>query len=420
MMELYIEGISHNGEGVARTDEGKVVFIPYTIPEEMVTAEIIEEKKQYSRGIVREIITASPFRVKPECPYYYQCGGCSYQHVEYKHQLYLKQRIVNDTLKRIGGIYSEAKFIIGMKTPWNYRNKVAWHLTRAGNTRKMGFYCFRSNELVDIEQCPLLLPELNKASLLIRKMLPEIEIGEKSSIMLRHANQHAETMVQFIDCQPEESVLKELSKAIQSIYICQKGKSKLLSGKGEISQKTGENTFALGPEDFFQVNPEQSDKLVNMVQHYLGLSSNAKVLDAYCGVGMFALNIAKDADLVIGVDSNPSAIRNAKKNAILNGLQNCQFITGSCEKIITDLKIRFTHIIIDPPRAGLKMKFINKILSIAPELIVYISCNPATLARDIKRFTTNNYTLTKVQPLDMFPQTHSIENIVLLQKSIKD
>ena len=156
MIDLFIEGISHNGEGIAR-NAGKVIFIPYTIPGEIVQAIISEDKKQYSRGILKDIILKSPYRAQANCPYYYHCGGCSYQHVDYQQQLLLKQRIVEDTLKHIAGVSAVVKPLIGMPEPWNYRNKVIWHLVQSDNGKIMGFYKFRSNELVDIYQCPYCL-----------------------------------------------------------------------------------------------------------------------------------------------------------------------------------------------------------------------------------------------------------------------
>jgi 23S rRNA (uracil1939-C5)-methyltransferase len=415
MIDLFIEGISHNGEGIAR-NAGKVIFIPYTIPGETVQAIISEDKTQYSRGILKDIILKSPYRVKAKCPYYYHCGGCSYQHVDYQQQLLLKQRIVEDALKRIGGVSTVVKPLIGMPEPWNYRNKVIWHLAQSDNGINMGFYKFRSNEIVDIYQCPLLLPGLNEVSLIIREMLHELEIREKTSIVIRQSNQQNDVMIEFINCLPKKILLKELSKKVQSIYVQQQGKLRLLFGKREIVQKAGHCLFTICPQNFFQTNSEQSERLIEIVCQYLNLSDSADILDAYCGVGMFSINIAQDACRVTGVDSNHSSIKNARRNAKINGLTNCQFIAGFCEKILLTLEKRFSRVIVDPPRAGLEKEFITRILPITSELIVYVSCNPATLARDIKQFVTHHCQLIEVQPLDMFPQTGNIENIALLQK----
>jgi len=414
-MELLIESISHNGEGVAR-NEGKVIFVPHAIPGELVNAEIIEEKKKYSRGILREIIKKSPHRVEPKCPYYYQCGGCSYQHITYDEQLVLKQKIVKETISRIGGINPTIMSVVGMQEPWNYRNKVVWHISDSGYGKKIGFYRYRSRQLIDIENCPLLLPKVNKISLLIKEMLPGIYLEKDSSMMIRQSNNSKETMLEFIHCFPDKESLERLSQEVETIYENRYGKIKLLFGRKLIKEKAGKSLFSLGPDDFFQVNSDQSESMINTVTEYLNLSGHNKVLDAYCGAGMFALNIADNVVSVVAIDSNIWAIKNAQKNATLNDIENCQFISGPCEINLSNLQNSFDRVIVNPPRTGLKPQVINAIVNISPEIIVYVSCNPATLARDLKQFVNNNYKVAKIQPIDMFPQTSHIENIVLLQK----
>ncbi len=415
MVKLFVESINHRGEGIARKS-GKVIFIPYALPGETVQVIISEDKKDYSRAILKDIILKSPYRQEAKCPYYYHCGGCSFQHVDYQQQLLLKQRIVEDALQRIGGVSTIVKPIIGMSDPWYYRNKVIWHLAPNANGIKMGFYQCRSNKIIDICQCPLLLPGLNELSLIIQGMLHELEIREKSSIVIRQSNQQDEIMLEFINCVPKRKLVNKLTEKVSSVYIQEQGRLRILFGKKEIYHKAGHCLFALGPHDFFQINTIQSFKLIDIVGQYLTRSECMKILDAYCGVGMFALNLAQYVKQVTGVDSNHTAIKNAKKNAIINGLKNCQFIAGLCEEILSKLAIKFHKIIVDPPRAGLKKEIIYSILSIAPESVLYVSCNPATFARDIKQFVIANYTLKEVQPLDMFPQTAHIENIALLQK----
>ncbi len=414
-MELTIKGISHNGEGVAR-NAGKVVFIPFAIPGELVKAEIIEEKKKYSRGIIREIVKKSPHRVEPGCPYYYKCGGCSYQHITYDEQLVLKQKIVKETISRIGGIEAKILDTIGMQEPWDYRNKVVWHISNSQDGKRMGFYRYQSKKLIEIDNCPLLLPKVNKISFLIKEILPGIHLEEDSSIMIRQSNNSRETMIEFINCFAGREVVKRLFRKIDTIYEKKNGKIRLLAGQELIKEKAGKSLFLLGPDDFFQVNPEQSEFMINTVAEYLNLSGHNKVLDAYCGAGMFALNIADNVVSVVGIDSNVRAVKNAKKNATLNDIENCQFISGPCEVILSNLQNSFDRVIVNPPRTGVKPEVINAIVNISPEIIVYVSCNPATLARDLKQFVNNSYKVANIQPIDMFPQTSHIESIVLLQK----
>ena len=419
-MDLFIENINHTGEGVAH-QAGKVVFVAYAIPGETVRVELTEEKKYYCRGIAKDIITESPYRVEAKCPHYYQCGGCSFQHIEYKEQLLLKQKIVEDIFKRMTGVNPLVRPVIGMEEPWYYRNKVVWHLAQEGYSKKIGFYRFRSRQLVEIDHCPLLLPGLNKVSLLIKEMLSEVKVRDNSydsSIMIRQSNQQDEMMLIFTNCSGGEKLLRKLEGEVQSIYEQQEGKLKLLSGQKWIRQRAGQCLFYLGPHDFFQVNPEQNERLIDTVFHYLHLTGGEKILDAYCGVGTFSLNVGRYSASVVGIDSNHLAIREAHKNALLNGLENCRFISGYCEKILPAIAIKeqFNRVIVDPPRAGLQGEVISQLSSILPEILGYVSCNPATLARDVKQFMANGYQLVEVQPIDMFPQTNNIENVVLLYK----
>jgi 23S rRNA (uracil1939-C5)-methyltransferase len=414
-MELVIEGISHNGEGVAR-NEGKVIFVPYAIPGEIVLADIIEEKKKYSRALLRKIIKNSPYRTEPKCPYYYQCGGCSYQHVSYEQQLVFKKNITEETVKRIGGITVKVLDTIGMQEPWNYRNKVNWHIYESNEGIKMGFYRNQSRQLIQINNCPLLLPKLNKLSVLIKENLPDINLQEDSSIMLRQSYDSNQVILEFINCYSDKKTEKKLTEEIDTIYEKRNGKIKLLAGEGLIKEKAGNCYFLLGAEDFFQINPRQYNSMIDTVLNYLNINKQDKVLDGYCGAGMFALNVAEKVLSVFGIDSSISAIRNARKNAELNSITNCQFAAGFCESVLSGIKEHFDRVIIDPPRTGLKPEVISSIVDTSPERIVYVSCNPATLARDFKQFTLNQYQVLAIQPIDMFPQTSHIECVVLISK----
>lgn len=415
MPELLIENLNHNAEGIGRY-EGKVVFVPFTIPAETVNVDIIEEKSRYSRGILKEIITKSPYRIKTRCPHYTDCGGCSYQHLNYDRQLVLKQTIVQDIFERIAGINFEIKEPIGMQNPWNYRNKVVWHISKGQNGMQMGFFRLRSNTLVDISQCLLLKPSLIEVSKIIKEMINELKVIEKGSIVLRESNESGKVMVEFINSLPGERLLQKFNGRVDSVYVQQGGKLKHLYGRKNIILKTGYYRFYLGPHDFFQVNSAQNNRLIELVEQYLNLTGSERILDAYCGVGTFSIDVAPKASQVTGIDSNSEAINNARASSLLNNLKNCQFFSGFCEKIIPTISSGFNGVIVDPPRAGLKIEFINNIITISPRSIVYVSCNPATLARDIKQFILNGYRLQTIQPIDMFPQTSSIETIVLLQK----
>lgn len=414
-MIFFIESMSHSGEGVARND-GKVVFIPYAIQGEVVEANIREEKKNYSRGILRNIIDKSLYRIEPKCPYYFKCGGCSYQHIAYPQQLKIKQKIVDEILHRIGGIKTITNNVKNMEDPWHYRNKVLWHINEDLDGKKMGFYHYRTKKLIEVKDCPILQPRLNVVSSLIRKSLSGISIEENSSVMIRQSSKSKEVVVEFMNCDPDQKVLSRLSKEVISIYSNKNGKTRLLFGQDFIREEAGKYVFYLGPDDFFQINSEQIGLLINTVSKYLNLSGCKKIIDAYCGVGIFSINIARKVSWVMGIDSNKKAIGHAKTNATVNKITNCQFIAGLCEKILPAIQKPFDCIIVDPPRTGLKKVIIQAIFHILPKEIIYISCDPGTLARDLKQFAENNYQVVHVQPIDMFPQTSHIENVALLRK----
>lgn len=415
-MKLRVEGISHNGEGVARYS-GKVVFIPYAIPGETIEAEIMEEKKNYSRGIIKEIIIKSPHRVKPTCPHYYNCGGCSYQHIKYGLQLKLKENTVRETIKRIGGLCPSIMPMFGMENPWNYRNKVLWHVGEDKDGKKIGFFRSHSKQIIEIGHCPLLLPGLNSISQLIGEFLQKIRLDKNCSIMIRQSDLNKEILVEFIHCSPDRFLLKSLSEKVHAVYEKRNGRTMLLSGNEMIKEKKGNWLFYLGADDFFQVNSVQIEHLLQTVIGYLGTSGNEKVLDAYCGVGIFSLNIAGQVSSVTGIDLNPSAIKHARINARLNNITNCKFIAGSCEKVIPGkIDKAYDQMLLDPPRSGVKKEVIYSISKILPETIVYISCNTGTLARDLKLLNDYGYCVSNIQPIDMFPQTSHIENVALLHR----
>ncbi len=318
--------------------------------------------------------------------------------------------------KRIGGVKLSIMPVMGMKKPWHYRNKVIWHISETKKGKKMGFYHYRSRKLVEISNCPLLMPGLNTVSLLIKETLDGVRLAENSSIMVRQSNLNKAIMVEFIHCSPDKEVLRKLSTEVQAVYEKQKGKTRLLCGKEMIKEKAGKCLFYLGVDDFFQVNSLQTECLLDTVIKYFNFSGNEKVLDAYCGSGMFSLNIASSIFSVTGIDLDIMAIKHAKINAELNNIANCRFIAGRCEKIIPENNIVFDRALVDPPRTGLKREVISAITLFSPKTVVYVSCNTGTLARDLKQFVIGGYQVVNIQPIDMFPQTSHIENVVLLQK----
>lgn len=418
-MQCIIEGISHNGEGVARID-GKAVFVPFTIPGEKVSVEIIEEKSRYSRAKLIDVIEPSPDRVAPICPHYYYCGGCAYQHVNYHRQLELKRQVVTDNINRIAKIKAVVRPVKGMDNPWGYRNKVTWHLGRdIGGQFVMGYYKSGTHNLVSIERCYLISSKMQEITQKIQMTLSKIPVNENSEITIRESHPDGKSMVVFQNLadKPENSYIQELSALVDSIYAVNKNKEEHLYGMRNLSPQIDNVKFILSPRSFLQVNSEQTEKLITIIRKYLELKGNEKVLDAYCGIGTIALTLADKAGHVVGVESFASAVENAKNNVSKNNLENCEFVCGQCEKILDKLDYNFDIAVLDPPRSGCKIGTINSVIKKNPKKILYVSCNPSTLSRDLAIFAQNGYNPAEIQPLDMFPQTGHTESVARIERA---
>ena len=415
-MECYVDGISHGGEGVARIN-GKATFIPFSIPGETVSIRITEEKKNYQRAELENIIRSSPDRKEPPCPYYYKCGGCSYQHVDYQLQLNLKRQVVEETLKRIGGIEVEVNPTIGMENPWRYRNKVEWHTGIESGQPRLGFYTSNSKSLIDIDNCLLISTEMRAYSCYLNQHWQELRIPENCEIILRHSS-CGQLMIIFNGTGTSEIDFAQMlnDHEAASVYSIDQNVTRLHYGDTRLEEKLGDITFELSPLSFFQVNHSQTEKMLEIVKDFAQLRRSDTVLDAYCGTGSIALSLAQNVKKVVGVESFKSAIKDAKRSAFINNISNCKFVKGACEEIVPILEENFNVIILDPPRNGCKKELIQAVINKSPRSIIYVSCNPSTLARDLALFKDTDYTVEKVQPIDMFPQTHHVECVVLMSR----
>jgi len=416
-LQCFIDGISHSGEGVARID-GKATFVPFTIPGETVEVKIIEEKKSFQRARLEKVIEASPDRNDPACRYYYDCGGCSYQHMQYSRQLELKRQVVKESLKRIGGIDFEVKPVLGMEEPWHYRNKVEWHTGSKTDQRTMGYYINYSRVLMGIDNCLLISQKMQKYSNYIQDHLDELNIPEGCEVILRQSSANQELMLIFVGTGSREiDFAKMLNyKEVASIYSVENGVAQLHYGDKDLPEKIFNLKYQVSPLAFFQVNHQQTEKMMDIIKEYAQIGTGDTILDAYCGTGSIALNLARSARIVVGVESFKSAIRDAKRNAFKNNITNCKFIKGACEQIVPDLEEKFDVVILDPPRTGCKPEVIEAVISKNPKRVIYVSCNPATLARDLKLFVKSGFKIAEVQPVDMFPQTSHVETIVRIYR----
>ncbi len=384
IVELEIDDLTNLGSGVGRID-GWVVMVPYALGGERVKARIYRNHKNYSEADLVEVVRPSPDRVEPQCSLFGVCGGCQYQHLSYAGQLEWKRKQVADLMKRIGGIDFEVSPTHPSPKQYGYRSKLTPHYERPRNgNMPVGFIMQgRRNTLVDVEQCPIASQAINKA-------LPDARARIKNS------NPRRGGTLLLRDCM--EGVCQD-NNAIQT-------------------ERVGDIAYQFCAGEFFQNNPFI---LPELIDYAISEAQGTKYLvDAYCGVGVFALASAKKFEKVAGVEISSKAIVCANANAKINNIDNCEFLIGKAETIFADVSKKFegenTSMIIDPPRAGCDTKFLEQLIDFSPKKLVYVSCGPDTQARDLAFLTTHGYKLLKLQPFDLFPQTRHIENVATLEK----
>ena len=416
-MQAKIEGISHRGEGVARIN-GKATFIPYAIPGEEVEIEIGQEHKRFARGKLTGICTASPDRREPACPAYYDCGGCAYQHIDYARELDLKRNMVKETLKRLGGIEAEVLPVIGMEEPYRYRNKVVWHTAMVNGKMQMGFYREGSHDLIPLGGCTLIHQDMEQVQNSLAANLSGLEIQPGTEISLRRSSWTGHMSLVLSDkCNNDALSAWALSlSANLSLHVNQDSKIKTMQGDPFLEEQLCGLTFRISPLAFLQVNHQQTEKLYQLIHQYAALSGKETVLDGFCGIGTITLSLAQHASQVVGIELYPQAVIDAQQNAAMNDIDNARFYAGFCEDVITRLNQPFDVVILDPPRAGCKAQTIEAVIKTNAPRIIYVSCNPSTLARDLQLFASSGYTITEVQPVDMFPRTPHVETVVRIYR----
>ncbi len=443
----YIVEISdqtHEGMGVGKID-GFTVFIEGAIFGETVEVKIVKILKNYSYGKLLEVLIPSPYRVNPPCSVVKRCGGCQLQHMNYEGQLKHKTQLVKDAVERIGGlkdiIIHDA---IGMKEPWNYRNKAQFPVGMNKNQIQIGFYAERSHEIIDTKSC-LIQDRVNDEVLdIFRKFIKTYNISiydEKTGkglirhIMTRKGFKTEEVMICIVingDDLPYADKLVEVFrqriKGLQTVVlnINKKNtniilglKNKVIYGDGFIYDYIGSFKFKISPLSFFQVNPVQTEILYKKALEYAGLKGGEIIIDAYCGIGTISLFLRPKAKKVYGVEIVGQAIDDAKENAKLNEIGNVEFVLGESEIVIPKLYgegIKADVIVVDPPRKGCDKKLLEVIAKMAPRRMVYVSCNPSTMARDLKYLAERGYEVKEVQPVDQFPQTGHVECVVLMSR----
>ncbi|RDV83944.1 23S rRNA (uracil(1939)-C(5))-methyltransferase RlmD [Ammonifex thiophilus] len=425
---LEITDLNHAGEGVGRFS-GLVVFVPFALPGERVRARVTEIKKNYARARPEKILSPSPDRVLPPCPSFGSCGGCQLLHLDYEHQLRFKNEVVENALSRLGKLKEiEVKPIWGMENPWHYRNKVRLHVAWEGRKPILGLYAPSSHVIghrVDQNACHLLDEQLNALARALARLMrkhAEAFVG-LTAVSLRLAAGTGETMVVLEgDGNHVEwkQFIKELTAATSVstvVKVRARRKEEVLYGKGYITALLDGLSFRFSALSFYQVNYVQTSKLYSKVLEYASLSGREQVVDAYCGVGTIALFLARKAARVVGIEISPEAVALASVNAAQNGLNHVSFIKGAAEEVLPELLERegaFDLVVLDPPRQGVKWAALESLAKARIPRVIYVSCNPATLARDLSFLSAQGYRVEEVQPVDMFPHTFHIECVAYL------
>lgn len=440
---VEISGLTSEGSGVARV-EGFTVFVEGGLPNEQAEIRIIKVLKNYAYGKLLRILKTSPGRVDPSCGVVKRCGGCQLQHMSYEAQLQYKTLQVKDAIERLGGLKGVTIHdTIGMDNPWRYRNKAQFPVGMDGDVM-IGFYANRSHEIINTPQCAIQDAINDNVIQTVREFIKKYDIsvydentgkGLVRHIMTRKGFMTGEVMVCIVingDSIPSDKALAEMLRNsvdnLKSVVLNINKKETnvilgdrniVIFGEEAIYDYIGEFKFRISPLSFFQVNPMQTEVLYKKALEYADLKGNEVVFDAYCGIGTISLFLSKKAKKVYGVEIVPQAIENAKENAKLNGVQNVEFIAGESETAIPELYkkgIKADVIVVDPPRKGCEEKLLDVIAHMGPERVVYVSCNPATLARDLKHLSDRGYQVKEIQPVDMFPQTVHTETCVRIER----
>ena len=444
---LNIEALGYEGEGIAKID-GYPIFIPGALIGEKAKVNITKVKKNFAHGKLVEILEECNERRVPECKSYNVCGGCTAQHLSYNGQLDFKFSRVKDCIRKIGGLDENiVKYPIGMENTYRYRNKVQFPVGMVNGKLSIGFFSEKSHEIIDMNTCLLQDEESEEIINIIRKWINDYSImpakkdgklfnkGIVRHIVVRKAFKTKDIMVILVTTNKKIPFVNELIQrlnesmsTIKSIVqnindkdtnLVMGEKCITLWGEDHICDYIGQYKFNISPLSFFQVNPVQTEVLYNKALEYADLNDDEVVFDAYCGTGTISLFLSQKAKKVYGVEIISQAIDNAKVNAEINNIDNAEFYVGKSEEVIPKLiedGIVPDVIVVDPPRKGCDFKLLDAIGKAKPRRVVYVSCDPSTLARDLKYLEINGFKTIEVQPVDMFPMTKHVENVALLVK----
>ncbi len=443
--KVVIDDLAYGGEGVARPENHPVMFVPDALPGEEVKVKPYQKKKNYWRAELVEIINPAETRVEPPCPIYEDCGGCQLQHMNYAAQLAGKKSTIVDALERIGEVNEVPEFQVeGMEFPWYYRNKgqfpVGLQQKDDEEIIRPGFYRSGSHELVFFEECMIQHQPVNRLLQETTDYLNEFAIepyredkhrGNLRHLVIRSSLCTSQLQLTFVTRKNKMKGLTEITEKLQEnlrslwgVYhnvnpedtnVILGEENYLVAGERFITEYLGKKKFLIHPASFFQVNTVQAHNLYDIIQEMVLNYSADKIIDAYCGTGSIAVYIAEIAKDIVGIEEVPQSILAAKNNAQLNECEDrITFIQGRVEDVVPQINISNSVMIVDPPRKGLSRDCIEKILESRPQALIYVSCQPNTLARDINRLN-DRYQLKDIKAVDMFPQTYHVESAALLE-----
>ena len=436
-MKVKAVDYAHDGRGVVKTWKD-LVFVPNLMIGEEAEITITSNKKNYSIGEVKNYLSLSKERVTPSCMYYQQCGGCQLQHMAYEHQLEMKQKRVSDALKHIAKLYVPVDDIIKSTSPFEYRNKIQMAFANSKTGLIAGFYQAKTKKVLNINTCLIEHEEGNQVIQTLKTLLDSYHVKAYDPITKKGWIKHAvvkkgiytnELMLIIISqtegfkkqpqvisalIQKHPNIKTIIHQVNPSMYKVIGDKDNIIFGDGFIHDTLGEFTFKIRPQSFYQVNPLQAKKLYDLTLDLAQINKKDTVLDAYCGVGTISLFAAKKAKHVTGVELIEDAVSDANYNASLNHMNNVRFVCGDAETFMASNHAHFDIVIVDPPRDGLQLSFIEAIKVTKPKKVVYISCEPSSLARDLKELKTL-FQVKKVVPVDMFSQTYHVESVTLLE-----
>jgi 23S rRNA (uracil1939-C5)-methyltransferase len=442
-LELVVDDLAFGGEGVGRAD-GYVVFVRGGLPGDRLRVTVTEARGRYGRGTIESVLIPSPDRVDAPCPYFGRCGGCRLQHLAYAAQLAFKEKQVRDCLTRLGGLPPfELRPIVPAPEAYGYRNKMEFTIAGPGPT--IGLHAAERYDVVlDIERCLLQSEAMNALLAEFRRQVrerglsvwdPGSELGLLRFVTLREGRRTSEAMVNVVAAAPDVQAVMPVADALRArvpatasvllnvndkkASVAIGSEEHVLLGRDHITESLGGLSFQISANSFFQTNTLQAERLFGLVIEACALQGHETVLDLYSGTGTISLLLARRVARVYAVELSAPAVADAERNARANGIDNCTFVPGEVRHVLPALMragVRADVVVADPPRAGFHPKTLPALAALAPQRIVYVSCNPATLARDLGDLTRQGYRLEWVQPVDMFPQTPHIEAVARLSR----